>query len=72
MADPDPPLRKLGVYMELVYTFPAVLLLPALLGWWLDERFHTAPWLVLIGFFLGLAAGFTYLFKSLAVIGKKK
>lgn len=70
MPGPEPPLRKLGVYLELVYTFPAIILLPALVGWWADKKFHSAPGFVLLGLFLGIAGGFTYLFKSLSAIGK--
>jgi ATP synthase protein I len=72
MAGSEPPLRKAGIYIELVYTFPAAILLPALGGWWLDKKLGSDPWCVLSGLLLGLAAGFTYLFKSLSVIGKRK
>lgn len=72
MPPPEPPLRKLGLYMGLVYTFPTAILVPALAGWWLDGKLHTAPWFVLLGFFLGLAAGFTHLFKTLSILGKGK
>ena len=26
-------------------------------GWWLDERFHTTPWLQVAGFLIGAVAG---------------
>jgi F0F1-type ATP synthase assembly protein I len=32
----------------------------ALAGWWLDESFHTAPILVVVGTFLGIAGGMSY------------
>lgn len=32
-------------------------LLGALLGWWLDGRFHTRPWLMLIGLVAGAIVG---------------
>lgn len=32
-------------------------------GGWLDERFHTRPWLTTIGLVLGIAAGFRGLFR---------
>jgi F0F1-type ATP synthase assembly protein I len=35
----------------------AVILLPLLGGVWLDSALHTAPVFVLIGLFVGLAAG---------------
>ena len=72
MAGSDPPLRKAGAYLDLVYVFPATILLPALGGWWLDTKLHTDPWLVLLGLGLGLAAGVGYLFKSLSILGKRK
>jgi len=28
------------------------------LGRWLDDRWHTTPWLSLVGLFIGLGAGF--------------
>jgi F0F1-type ATP synthase assembly protein I len=70
MAGNDSPLRKLGVYMGLVYTFPTALIVPALAGWWLDNKLGTKPWFIILGFLLGLGAGFTYLFKSLSMLGK--
>ena len=30
----------------------------ALLGWWLDKRLGTSPWLLLVLVFVGAAAGF--------------
>ncbi|MBV8756406.1 MAG: AtpZ/AtpI family protein [Deltaproteobacteria bacterium] len=29
-----------------------------LLGWWLDQHLHTAPWLMLLWLLFGLVAGF--------------
>jgi ATP synthase protein I len=33
-----------------------------LLGWWLDGRFHTAPYLTIVGLLIGSFAGFRALF----------
>jgi F0F1-type ATP synthase assembly protein I len=41
----------MGMYLA------AVILLPLLGGVWLDSKWHTAPTFVLIGLFVGLAAG---------------
>lgn len=41
----------LGLY------FAAAVLIPIVIGAWLDGRFHTGPLLVLIGLFVGLVAG---------------
>ena len=34
------------------------LVIGLLLGWYLDRRFNTEPWLMLLFFVFGLAAGF--------------
>jgi len=44
-------LAGIGMY------FAASVLIPIAIGALLDSRFHTAPWLVLLGLFVGLAAG---------------
>ena len=44
-------LAGMGMYLA------AVILLPLLGGVWVDSRWHTAPVFVLIGLFVGLAAG---------------
>lgn len=36
-------------------------------GWWLDDRWGTEPWLLLLGMTLGLISGFYRLWK----LGKK-
>ena len=43
-------------------TFVAATLLGLSLGWWLDRKLDTAPWLLLLGLAVGLAAGFKNLF----------
>ena len=64
------PMRKLGTYLELVYSFPVAVLLPAALGWLADRWLGTSPWLVFLGFVLGLVAGFWYLMQMLRAAGK--
>ena len=59
------PFKKLGIYLELIYTFPAAILAPSLLGWYLDSKAGSGPLFLLLGFFLGLIGGFWYLFKTL-------
>jgi F0F1-type ATP synthase assembly protein I len=38
--------------------------LGALLGIWIDRKWHSGPWGVLIGTFLGIAAGMYLLIKE--------
>ena len=35
----------------------------AFLGWWLDERLGTSPWLLLLLVFVGAAAGFYSIYR---------
>lgn len=42
-----------GLGME----FLAALAVPGGVGWWLDSRWHTSPWLLLIGIAVGFAVG---------------
>lgn len=55
--------KKVAVYTQLAYTFPAAVFLPAFLGWYLDGRLKTSPWLLFLGFVAGLAAGFVLVFR---------
>lgn len=43
---------------------------PTLLGYWLDERFGTAPVLVLVGGGLGMVGGMTILVRRAITISK--
>jgi len=42
------------VLAGLAMTIPGLLFGPAALGYWLDMIFHTAPWLAVSGFVVGL------------------
>lgn len=45
--------------------FAGAVLVPIVIGALLDGRFHTAPWFVLVGLFVGLAAGATAIWLKL-------
>ena len=55
-------LRYIGVGVE----YFAALLVPTLLGLWLDARFHTAPALTIVFVLLGFAAATWNLIRSVA------
>ena len=42
------------------------------LGRWLDERFGTAPWLMILGLAVGAVGGFTSFFRTVIALGKKE
>ena len=53
--------------------FAASILLFFFLGRWLDDRLGTEPWLLVIGVFVGLSAGFWSMYRRLVVLpGQKK
>lgn len=39
-------------------------------GYWLDEQFGTRPWLSLLGFALGLAAGVLNVVRTMQAVGR--
>jgi F0F1-type ATP synthase assembly protein I len=45
--------------------FAATLVVFAFLGIWLDKRFGSSPWFVLVCVFVGAAAGFYSLYRKL-------
>lgn len=55
----DPRLMGLGLQ------FVVAILLCLYAGMWLDTKFHTAPWLMLIGAIVGAGAGFYSMFRVL-------
>jgi ATP synthase protein I len=45
----------------------------ALLGWWLDDRFGTKPWLLLVFILTGIVGGFMAFIRALKILnGPKK
>ena len=64
--------RKAGPYLNLGWTFVAAVGLGCLLGWWLDKKLGTTPWLLVAGSTLGLVAGFVSFFRVVTELGKKK
>ncbi len=63
--DPDAKqaLRAASKYGYLGIFFGVAALLGYGVGVWLDKRFHTDPWLSILGLFIGIAAGFKELYR---------
>jgi F0F1-type ATP synthase assembly protein I len=58
--------------MDFGYTLLAAVGVFGWLGWWLDGRYGTNPWLLLGGIGLGLAVGFNSLFKKLNLAEQRR
>lgn len=54
--------RMIGLVMSASFTMAASVLVGYLSGSWLDKHFGTEPWLTLVMFLLGIAAGFKSLY----------
>ena len=67
--DPDSERSKQIRVYGLLSSIPGFLVVPpvvgALAGQWLDKRFHTEPWLVLVFLFLGFGAAVRLIMRTL-------
>jgi F0F1-type ATP synthase assembly protein I len=52
--------RLVGIGFEFACTIGAM----SLLGWYLDRKWHTSPWLLVTGVAIGFAAGLWMLVRS--------
>lgn len=53
------------------FEFVFSVLVPGALGWWLDRKFGTGPWLLLVGLLFGFGAGFYRLMKTVKDSGRR-
>ncbi len=64
-------MRFLGIASTVGVNFVATTLVGFAIGHWvLDSYFDTSPWFAVIFMFIGIAAGFKYLFKLLKKSGE--
>ena len=64
----------LGRYAGLGLQFAGSLALFGALGWWIDRRLHTEPWLLILGMLAGSALSFVSLLRAVppSRAGKKR
>lgn len=65
-------LREAAVVSGAGFTLAASIALGALAGNWLDQKLGTAPWLLVLGFILGVAAGALQMARIIALAGKTR
>jgi len=58
------PLQEFGLYGSLGITLVLLTVGGYFLGFWLDKKLGTSPYLSVVGLFLGIAAGFYQLYKA--------
>ena len=66
-----PQLPGLGRYMALGFQMVIVTALFAGIGYWLDKKFGTEPWLLVVFFFVGAAAGIVTVWRAFNEDSKK-
>ena len=64
--------RKLSPYFNIGYVFAASVALLTFLGYYLDQRWGTNPWLTLIGAILGIFTGFYNFFRTVWGLSEKR
>jgi F0F1-type ATP synthase assembly protein I len=63
-------LREVGRYTGFGLAWALSVLFFLLIGYWLDQRFGTLPWLTIAGAFLGAAGGFISLIRGVTAAGR--
>jgi len=56
----------------LALAIPWMIGVPALLGWWLDKKFATSPWLLIVGLVLGLLTTALDIYQLMKKFGQLK
>jgi ATP synthase protein I len=64
-------LRSLGALSAVGLSFVLAVIIGTALGYVLDRWLGTSPWLFLLCFFLGLAAGMRTVFRTVAAVSKQ-
>lgn len=64
--------RQSGPYLGLGSFLAISIAGGLLLGFWLDKKLGTEPWLMLVGIILGFIIGFYHFFKVVFDEGKKR
>ena len=62
---------SLGMALKLSTEMVAAVLVGTIIGYILDSWFDSKPWLIIIFFFIGVAAGITNVFRSAKIMQKK-
>jgi len=64
--------RSINPYLGIGWFFVISTLGGLFLGRWLDKKYDTEPWLMLLGVLLGISLGFYHFFKVALHDGKNK
>jgi ATP synthase protein I len=65
-------IRDYSDYFYMGLMFPSAIIVGTLIGYFIDKKFHTTPWGLLIGFIFGVIAGFVNLVRDYGKLTKTK
>ena len=65
------PRARLYNLTSLAFTFPVSIAAGAFLGYWLDGKLGTFPWLSIVGLLFGVAAGFMSLLRAVKAFDRQ-
>jgi ATP synthase protein I len=57
--------RELWYYSSLSFSIALAILIGLAIGYWLDKRYDTSPWLTLVFLGLGIIAGFRNIYLAM-------
>lgn len=63
--------REAMPYLTIGIQMAAIVVILIFIGKWADEKLNTAPWLLLLGIFLGIGSSFYHFFKTVIEMNKK-
>lgn len=63
-------LKQIGIFSTIGLTFVLSTFIGLGVGYFLDNKFKTSPWLTIIFLLFGIASGFVNLFRSIREISK--
>jgi F0F1-type ATP synthase assembly protein I len=63
--------KGVGTYGTIGLDFAVSVALGLWAGRWADNRFHTTPWLMMVGLLLGVAVGFNLLWKAMRTMQRE-
>jgi len=65
-------LRKVAPYLNIGSMFLGCMVVGVGIGYWLDGKLGTKPWLLLAGSLLGMASGFYHFFKIVLHLDRRR
>ncbi|MBL7686127.1 MAG: AtpZ/AtpI family protein [Deltaproteobacteria bacterium] len=72
MSDRDSLYRAMGLYSGLGIQLVVSVMVGVYAGDWLDKRWQTAPFMLMLGLFLGAGSGFYQLFRVANLMNERK